>query len=242
MLKNKTHTSILAQKNKLEDKQVASSNSIFYRDSKKGMWLIVKARQAMFKLFLDQVQPTSNSKIIDIGVSGEENDGANFLEQNYQWPHQITCAGIGDGQNLKLAHPKVKFVNIEPNKRLPFPDNYFDISYSNAVIEHIGRPTERALFISEHIRVAKIVFLTFPNCWFPVEHHTSIPFLHFSSTLFRKILRGTSYHEWTNLKLLDFLDKKKIGSEWPTSNKPTMTYTGIQLGRFSSNVAVFFKK
>ena len=220
----------------------ADDDSIFYRDSKKGMRLIVKARQAMFNLFLEQTQPTSNSKIIDIGVSGEENDGANFLEQNYQWPHQITCAGIGDGQNLRLAHPKVSFVNIEPNKRLPFPDNYFDISYSNAVIEHVGGQAERALFISEHIRVAKTVFLTFPNRWFPVEHHTSIPLLHFSPTLFRKILRGTRYHEWTDLKLLDFLDKEKIASEWPTSTQPTLIHTGIQLGCFSSNVAVIYKK
>lgn len=228
--------------NPTNEKKVATSDSIFYRDIKNGMPLIVKARQAMFNLFLDQVQPTSNSTIIDIGVSGEENDGANFLEQNYQWPHQITCAGIGDGQNLKLAHPKVSFVNIEPNKRLPFPDNYFDISYSNAVIEHVGGPSERALFIAEHIRVAKTVFLTFPNRWFPVEHHTSIPLLHFSPTIFRKILRGTKYHEWADLKLLDFLDKKTIASEWPISTKPKMIHTGIQLGCFSSNVAIIFKK
>ena len=65
MLKNKNHNSILAQKNQLEDKQVDSCDSIFYRDSKKGMRLIVKARQAMFKLFLDQVKPTKNSKILE---------------------------------------------------------------------------------------------------------------------------------------------------------------------------------
>jgi hypothetical protein len=224
------------------DKQEKNIDSIFYRDSKKGMRLIVKARQAMFQLFLDQVQPNPTSKIIDIGVSGEENDGANFLEQHYKWPSQITCAGIGDGTNLKLAHPKVSFVNIEPNKRLPFADNYFDISYSNAVIEHVGGQSARAFFISEHIRVAKIVFLTFPNRWFPVEHHTSIPLLHFSPTLFRRFLRGTRYEEWSNIELLDFLDKESIYSEWPTPTKPTIIHTGIQLGCFSSNVGVIFKK
>jgi SAM-dependent methyltransferase len=225
-----------------DDERNASSDSIFYRDSRKGMRLIVKARRAMFKLFINQIQPNSHSKIIDIGVSGEENDGANFLEQNYQWPSQITCAGIGDGLSLKSAHPEVSFINIEPNKPLPFPDNYFDISYSNAVIEHVGGPKERAFFISEHLRVAKQVFLTFPNRWFPVEHHTSLPLLHFSPYIFRKVLRGTRYHEWTDVKLLDFLDKESILSEWPTPIKPTVIHTGIQLSRFSSNVAVIFKK
>lgn len=43
--------------NPTNEKKVANSDSIFYRDIKKGMPLIVKARQAMFNLFLDQVQP-----------------------------------------------------------------------------------------------------------------------------------------------------------------------------------------
>jgi hypothetical protein len=227
---------------KKEIQKDGSDDSIFYRDSKRGMRLIVKARQEMYKLFLEKIQPNQDFKILDIGVSGEENDGANFLEQNYPWPNQITCAGIGDGENLKFAHPDVSFVNIEPNKPLPFPDNYFDVSYSNAVIEHVGGPCEREFFISEHMRVAKSVFLTFPNRWFPVEHHTSIPLLHFFPSLFRTILRGTRFDEWSDVKLLDFLDKEKILSEWPTTTKPDVIHTGIPLGRFSSNVAIIYKK
>jgi hypothetical protein len=230
------------QKNSIKKQFLDGTDRIFYRDNKRGMPLIVKARQVMFELFLDQIQPNSHSKIIDIGVSGEENNGANFLEQNYQWPSQITCAGIGDGGNLKITHPEVSFVKIEPNERLPFPDDYFDISYSNAVIEHVGGPSERAFFISEHIRVARVMFLTFPNRWFPVEHHTSIPLLHYNPRMLRKALRNTKYHEWSDKRSLDFLDEETILSEWPISKKPTVIRTGIPMGRFSSNVAVIYRK
>jgi SAM-dependent methyltransferase len=218
-----------------------NSDAIYYRDNQRGMGLLVSARRAMFDLFIREMQPRATSTIIDIGVSDEENEGANFLEKSYPWPSQITCVGIGDGTALKAAYSEVQFRNIEPGRPLPFPDKSFDIACSNAVLEHVGGPAERAFFISEHIRVAKAVFITFPNRWFPVEHHTSLPLLHFSPALFRALLRGTRYSDWTDPKVVDFLGRSDILSEWPTLDKPKVVLTGIPLGPFSSNVAAIYK-
>ena len=61
---------------------------------------------------------------------------------------------------------------------LPFEDDAFDVSFSNAVVEHVGGPDEQRRFVAELCRVAPRVFLSTPNRWFPLETHTLVPFVH----------------------------------------------------------------
>ena len=75
--------------------------------------------------------------------------------------------------------PKVTYRQIEANRPLPFADKAFDIAVSNAVLEHVGSVPHQAAFVRELSRVAKRVFISVPNRYFPVEHHTAIPLLHF---------------------------------------------------------------
>jgi 2-polyprenyl-3-methyl-5-hydroxy-6-metoxy-1,4-benzoquinol methylase len=63
---------------------------------------------------------------------------------------------------------------------LPFADNSFDVVVSNAVIEHVGGPSEQQQFIAEHARVAGRWALTTPNRWFPVEPHSGTVVRHWS--------------------------------------------------------------
>lgn len=221
-------------------------DSVYYRDgvnNSLAMRVLMSARMSMFELFMREMAPTAESKILDIGVSDDENDGANFLEKLYPWQEQITCAGIGNGEAIVANYPQVKFCQIQPNEKLPFADGSFDIACSNAVIEHVGGSAQRTTFILEHLRVAKAVFITFPNRWFPVEHHTSIPFLHYSPSLFRSVLKGTRYDHWVDATNMDFIDRSTIHREWPAgARRPALiTTTGIQLGPFSSNIAVIVR-
>ncbi|MCW7546053.1 hypothetical protein N7I30_19935 [Aurantimonas litoralis] len=39
--------------------------------------LLVKAREAMYRDFIDRVQPTESTSIVDIGVSDVQTNGAN---------------------------------------------------------------------------------------------------------------------------------------------------------------------
>lgn len=221
-------------------------DSIYYRDGVNNsfsMRLLKRARMAMMNLFMEELSPGSTSSILDIGVSDDENDGANFLEKHYPWQHNITCVGLGDGKQVVSNYPKVHFKQIRAGERLPFEDQSFDIACSNAVIEHVGGPAQRTEFISEHLRVAKKVFIAFPNRWFPVEHHTGLPFLHYTPRLFRTLLNGTRYSYWTHPENMDFLDGRSIMKDWPKSGRSpaAIVNTGIPLGLFSSNCAVIVR-
>jgi len=143
--------------------------------------------------------------------------------------------------DIAAAYPQITFRHIEPKARLPFEDDAFDIAYSNAVIEHVGGLAERRAFIEEHLRVAKAVFITFPNRWFPVEYHTGIPLLHYSPALFRTVLSRTKLRVWSDARNVDFLDARQVSAEWPSHAKPKMIQTGLLAGTISSNVAAIYK-
>jgi SAM-dependent methyltransferase len=218
-----------------------SVDAVYYRDgasNRLAMRVLVAARRAMLDLFMREMRPTRETRILDIGVSDEENEGANFLEKGYPHPENITCAGIGTGEALGAAYPAVGFVRIVPGAPLPFPDGTFDVACSNAVLEHVGGPAARRAFVLEQLRVARAVFLTVPNRWFPVEHHTGLPLLHWSPALFRRTLAGTRFDHWTRFDALDFLDGARLRAEWPSDVPVRIVATGVPLGPLSSNLAL----
>ena len=68
--------------------------------------------------------------------------------------------------------------------KFPFSDKEFDWVFSNAVVEHVGDDNAQLLFLNEMMRVAKNVFFTTPNKYFPMESHTNIFFLHWNDERF----------------------------------------------------------
>ena len=231
----------------MEASDKTNVDEIYYRDGMKhsmAMRILVAARRSMFELFMKELAPGPATTVVDIGVSDDENEGANYLEKHYPWPRSITCAGIGDGELVRRAYPDISFVRIEPGQSLPFENDRFDIACSNAVIEHVGGAAQRQAFIAEHLRIAKTAFITFPNRWFPIEHHTGIPILHYIPSLFRKALKGTKYSYWADPEQMDFLDARTVLREWPPGlPQPTrIVTTGLPLGPLSSNIAVICKR
>lgn len=203
--------------------------------------IFIAARKRIFRDFAASMRPAPSDQILDIGVSDIINDGANVLERSYEFQENITACGIGSGQAFKVAFPSVRYRQIEPNKRLPFDDGSFDIAASNAVLEHVGSFENQALFVRELCRVARRVFISVPNCFFPVEHHTTIPLAHYQDATFKLACRITDKTEWADEKNLIFMTRKRL---WrlaaPIGRSTAVGYTGLLLGPFSSNLYLAF--
>src|SRR4051812_20534735 len=140
-----------------------------------GERLTAVARDRIYDDLIRYCRPARDDTILDVGVSDVVNDAANVFERKYPHQHRITAVGLGEGLAFKASYPKAAYHRIEANRPLPFADQSFDFAVSNAVLEHVGSHWDQAAFVRELCRVAQTVFISVPNRYFPVEHHTAIP-------------------------------------------------------------------
>jgi hypothetical protein len=141
-----------------------------------------RSRQRKLALFLEVIQPTPETTVLDVGVTdggyGEDAYGThNFFEALYPWPERITAVSTQYLERFQAAFPSVQAVRAD-GRDLPFADGEFDVGFSNAVLEHVGACEAQRDFVHELCRVSRRVFLTTPNRWFPLEVHTLIPLVH----------------------------------------------------------------
>jgi SAM-dependent methyltransferase len=146
----------------------------------------LRSRRRKLRLLFDELQPTAATTVLDVGADEVGFGGAggeagcsthNFFEEHYPWPAQVTALGLHDGTLFRKRYPEVRYVQGDACA-LPFPDDAFDLVFSNAVIEHVGGRERQQAFVREALRVGRHVFLTTPNRWFPLEVHTGLPFVH----------------------------------------------------------------
>jgi SAM-dependent methyltransferase len=137
------------------------------------------SRRRKLELFYETMQPAPRMRVLDLGAEIESDTGdcLQFIDK-YPWKDKITAANIDPDPVRLIAqrHPEVEAVVADALK-LPWPDTYFDIVYSNAVIEHVGQLEDQKQMASEIMRVGKQWFVTTPNRWYPFEFHLRLPFV-----------------------------------------------------------------
>ncbi len=148
-------------------------------------------RRRMYERFLAVSGLAATETVIDVGVTSDRGYvSSNYLEAWYPHKDKLTAAGMDDAGFLEKEFPGVRFL-FANGKALPFAEGAFDVVHSSAVVEHVGSLAEQAHFIGELYRVARrLVCITTPNRWFPVEVHTSLPLIHWlPAAKFRAVLR-----------------------------------------------------
>lgn len=203
--------------------------------------VLISARDRIYADFLRLARPQPTERLLDAGVSDVISDAANLLERLYPHPEQITAAGIGTARDFIAEYPTVAYRQVEPHRPLPFADASFDVACSNAVIEHVGSRAEQVAFVRELSRVARRVFLTAPNRYFPVEHHTALPFVAWTKQTFDAACRRTGKSEWADEANLILMSRSRLAALCPPGRHMQVGFTGIKLGPFSSNLYLYLE-
>ena len=181
-------------------------------------------RRKMFQTFMEHFKPGPETAILDVGVTSDDSfQESNYFEQLYPYPYRITCVGTEDGSHLEARYPGLSYRRVQPGQPLPFATATFDIVFSNAVIEHVGSRAAQARFARELCRVGKAFFITTPNRWFPVEHHSGLPLLHFlPANVYRSLLRRTRYRYWAQEENLNMLTEAGLAGLFPLERQTTI--------------------
>jgi hypothetical protein len=174
--------------------------------------IAARARRRMYERFVERTAIRPAETLLDIGVTSDQTyETSNYVEAWYPHKDKITAVGVDDASFLEQRYPGLTYHQAD-GRRLPYPESSFDVVHSSAVLEHVGSFESQRQFIEELTRVAKrVVFLTTPNRWFPIEFHTVLPFVHWlPKPWFRRMLSGTRYEFFASEENLNLLGRGEL--------------------------------
>jgi hypothetical protein len=135
------------------------------------------SRKRKLELFSKIIIPTESMRVLDVGAEVDPSGakGLQFIDF-YPWKDRISAINLSPEHvsSIKQLYPDVDAIAGDACE-LPWPDNYFDVVYSNAVIEHLGTFERQKKMATEIMRVGKTWFVTTPNRWYPFEFHMRLP-------------------------------------------------------------------
>jgi len=163
-------------------------------------------RERFYELF--DVQP--GWKILDVGC------GENFRSPWFDPTFDVT--GL-DYRPIEREHRAYeKFVCCDATN-IPFPDQHFDLVFSNSLIEHLPTRDAQRQFAAEVMRVGKRFWIQTPNINFPVDPHYIVPFFQHLPPKTRSFFN----FDGTVLEL----NGKQLGSLFPSARILDFPFAGI---------------
>ena len=105
-----------------------------------------------------------------------------------------------------LGYKKSTLRVLSPDGKTDFPDNYFDIIFSNQVLEHVKEIDKVANEMSRITKVGGLGFHLFPGFLYPNEGHLHMPLVHW---LPKNLIRYLAIRFYVSIKREPF---------WPELN------------------------
>lgn len=174
-----------------------------------------RSRQKKYALFRELLQPGPDTRILNVGASGSRIGLADQFETFYPYAERVTGGGlsVADVADYARSFPQVRAAVFD-GCALPFPDQSFDIVYSNAVLEHLPGWEAQRRFADEVRRVGRAWFVTTPNYWFPIEVHYRLPLVQFlPPRAQQRLVRWLGKVPYPELNLLSVRDLRRLFPE-----------------------------
>ena len=141
---------------------------------------VIFRRRRMGK-FYEIFQPSCDARVLDIG--GAPNTW--LVESRYGAAFPVTLLNLRFPDRDMLMDSRFSVVEGDATQ-LPFPNDSFEIAFSNSVIEHMTTMERQEAFASEARRIAKKLWIQTPARSFPIEPHLLTPFFQFFPTSLQK--------------------------------------------------------
>src|ERR1700690_47190 len=203
-----------------------------------------RARRRMYERFLKETAIRPKEALLDVGATSDETyDSSNYVEAWYPYKDRITAVGLDDAGFLERRYPGVKFQRGD-GRDLPFPAGSFDVVHSSAVPEHVGGADAQRRFLAELARVARrVVFVTTPNRWFPIEFHTQLPLFHWlPKRHFRQLIRNTRYDFFAREENLNLLGRSDLASLTESLPDCAIAIQHLRVFAWPSNLLLTIRK
>jgi hypothetical protein len=191
-------------------------------------WLSSRSRQLKFDLFAALMKPWTGCSILNLGAAPPhmgrtlthgESKRIEQPEQDARWRNFRVVGSnlnVEDMQRYQHDYRGCGFqAVIADGCRLPFPDQSFDVVFSNAVIEHLT-PDGQQRMAGEILRVGRSWFVTTPNFWYPIEMHHKLPLFQFLPRSVQERIRRR-YRTWPDGEPIHLLTSQKIARLLPGS-------------------------
>jgi hypothetical protein len=187
------------------------------------------SRRKRLRVFLKEMKLTGGERIIDLGGSAvfwtDVEPGLNLTVVNL--PSELSKS------EMPAQHTFV-YLEADACNLEQYPDNSFDIAYSNSVIEHVGGESRRQSFAAEARRLAPKYWVQTPSIYFPIEAHNHMPFWWFYPASVKRFFIGRwskKLPAWTVMIVgTTVLDIKELKALFPDG----LVYTERVLGFIKS--------
>lgn len=140
-------------------------------------------RQKRFAVFLNKILPTPEMSLLDVG---------GYPDNWTQYKPVVKCLDILNLHPIELTKADRSHYNIRTiigdGCKLDFPNNSYDIVFSNSVIEHVGSYENQKAFAGEVRRVGRSLWIQTPAYECFIEPHYLAPFIHWLPKRWQKKL------------------------------------------------------
>lgn len=202
---------------------------------------LLKARLKIFEIMIASI--SDQDTILDVGTTPVKLKHENFFLNHYKFKDKISCLSNQNLDNLKEIYPNLNII-LGDGRDIKLADNSFDITISNATLEHVGSFVQQTSFIQEMYRVCKKrTIIVTPNRYYPIDTHTMLPFLHWlPKNLHRKILKFFKYDFLSHEKNLNLLSEKDLINICKNLNYTKFKIRKIKYFGFNSNLILIIEK